>query len=111
MVLAGLMGRYCHLCAAILAVVVCFGVPVQAQQTGIQTGIQSPIQSPVQNPYSNTDPKVETSKQTNERIKTLSMGARTHENEYRIGAGDLLSINVFDVPDPLDGWIYFICNF
>jgi polysaccharide biosynthesis/export protein len=99
MVLAGLMGRFCYLCVAILAAVVCFGVPVQAQQTGIQTGIQSPIQSPVQNPYSNADPKVETSKQTNERIKTLSMGARTHENEYRIGAGDVLVINVFDVPE------------
>jgi protein involved in polysaccharide export with SLBB domain len=99
MVLAGLMGRCCYLCAAILAAVVCFGVRVQAQQTGVQTGIQSPIQSPIQNPYSNTDPKVETSKQTNERIKTLSMGVRTQEREYRIGAGDVVVINVFDVPE------------
>jgi polysaccharide export outer membrane protein len=90
-----LLGRYCYLCAAILAVVACFGVPVQAQQTGIQ----SPIQSPVQNPYSNTDPQVETSKQTNERIKTLSMGAQAHEHEYHIGAGDVLAVNVFDIPE------------
>jgi polysaccharide export outer membrane protein len=95
MVLVGLMGRCCYLYTALLATGLCFGVTAQAQQNGIQNGIQTGIQSPPQSQV----PKVETSKQTNERIKSLSLGARVHEHDYRLGAGDLLDISVFDVPE------------
>jgi polysaccharide biosynthesis/export protein len=95
MVLAGLMSRHCYLFVTILATVLCFGVSAQAQQNGMQTGIQNGIQSPRQAQV----PKVETSAQTNERIKTLSIGARAHEHDYHLGAGDLLDISVFDVPE------------
>ena len=99
MVLAGLMGRHCYLYTAILTSGLCFGVSVQAQQNGMQNGMQTGIQNGIQSPRQAQVPKVETSAQTNERIKTLSIGARAHEHDYRLGAGDLLDISVFDVPE------------
>jgi len=41
----------------------------------------------------------ETPQQANERIKSLSEGAKTTPHDYIIGSGDLLGISVFDVPD------------
>ncbi len=41
----------------------------------------------------------ETPQQANERIKSLSDGAKTAPHDYIIGSGDLLGISVFDVPD------------
>ena len=43
---------------------------------------------------------VETSQQTNDRIRALSAAARTAPpQDYVIGSGDLLAIQVFDVPE------------
>ena len=42
---------------------------------------------------------VGTPKETNERIKTLTMGKNPITHDYVIGSGDLLSITVFDVPE------------
>jgi protein involved in polysaccharide export with SLBB domain len=77
MVLAHLMGRYRYLFAAFLAAAACCAASAQLPEV----------------------PKVETSKQTNERIKTLSMGVHAHERDYLIGNGDLVEISVFDVPE------------
>jgi polysaccharide export outer membrane protein len=40
-----------------------------------------------------------TPQETNERIKTLTMGVHHATHEYIIGTGDLLSVTVFDVPE------------
>lgn len=42
---------------------------------------------------------VETPQQTNERIRTLTMGMKNAPHDYSIGNGDLLSVTVFDVPE------------
>ena len=42
---------------------------------------------------------LETPQQTNDRIKTLSAVAHTAPHDYIIGRGDLLAIEVFDVPE------------
>ncbi len=42
---------------------------------------------------------LETSQHTNDRIKTLSAVAHTSPHDYIIGRGDLLAIEVFDVPE------------
>jgi len=44
-------------------------------------------------------PVLETSQQTNERIRNLSMGVKSGPHDYVIGNGDLLEISVFDVPE------------
>jgi len=42
---------------------------------------------------------LETPQQTNERIRTLTMGSKSAPHDYIIGSGDLISITVFDVPE------------
>jgi polysaccharide export outer membrane protein len=42
---------------------------------------------------------LETPQQTNDRIRNLSMGAKSAPHDYIIGNGDLLDISVFDVPE------------
>jgi protein involved in polysaccharide export with SLBB domain len=42
---------------------------------------------------------VQTQQQANDRIKALSMEAKTVPHDYVIGNGDLLGITVFDVPE------------
>jgi polysaccharide biosynthesis/export protein len=44
-------------------------------------------------------PVLETPQQTNDRIRNLSMQAKSGPHEYVIGNGDLLDISVFDVPE------------
>ncbi|HXW57268.1 MAG TPA: polysaccharide biosynthesis/export family protein [Candidatus Cybelea sp.] len=43
--------------------------------------------------------KAETSKQTNERIQQLASRARTEPTDIPIGAGDVVHVDVFDVPE------------
>lgn len=42
---------------------------------------------------------LETPQQTNDKIKTLSASARSAPREYVIGRGDVLTVEVFDVPE------------
>lgn len=49
--------------------------------------------------YSAYGQTVETSKQTNEKIQQLASRARVQPTDIPIGAGDLLHIDVFDVPE------------
>src|SRR5450755_2364479 len=42
---------------------------------------------------------LETPQHANERIRTLTMGAKNVPHDYVIGSGDLISITVFDVPE------------
>ncbi len=42
---------------------------------------------------------LETARDTNERIRNLATAAQTKQGEYVIGSGDLLRIEVFDVPE------------
>lgn len=44
-------------------------------------------------------PVLETPQQTNDRIRNLSMGAKSAPHDYVIGNGDLVDISVFDVPE------------
>ena len=44
-------------------------------------------------------PVLETPQQTNDRIRNLSIGAKSGPHEYVIGNGDVLDISVFDVPE------------
>lgn len=44
-------------------------------------------------------PVLETPQQTNDRIRELSAATRTLPHDYVIGAGDLLSVEVFDVKE------------
>jgi len=44
-------------------------------------------------------PVLETPQQTNDRIRSLSMGAKSAPRDYVIGNGDLVDISVFDVPE------------
>ena len=44
-------------------------------------------------------PVLETPQQTNDRIRNLSLGAKSAPHDYVIGNGDLLDISVFDVPE------------
>src|SRR5271157_3348177 len=44
-------------------------------------------------------PVLETPQQTNDRIRNLSMGAKSAPHDYVVGNGDLLDISVFDVPE------------
>lgn len=43
--------------------------------------------------------KLETPQQTNQRIHELASAFQTRSGDYQIGSGDLLRIEVFDVPD------------
>lgn len=43
--------------------------------------------------------KLETPQQTNQRIHELASAFQTRAGDYQIGSGDLLRIEVFDVPD------------
>jgi polysaccharide export outer membrane protein len=49
--------------------------------------------------FAQNAPVLETPQQTNERIRNLSMEAKSGPHEYVIGNGDLLDISVFDVPE------------
>jgi protein involved in polysaccharide export with SLBB domain len=42
---------------------------------------------------------VETPQQTNDRIRSMSAAARSTPHDYVIGNGDVVSIQIFDVPD------------
>ena len=51
-------------------------------------------------PSAQQTPSVESSQQTNDRIRALSAFARTTPpHDYIIGSGDVLAIEVFDVPE------------
>lgn len=43
--------------------------------------------------------KLETPQETNERIRQLAAATQTRQGEYLIGSGDLVHIEVFDVPE------------
>jgi len=43
--------------------------------------------------------KMETARQTNERIAELALADKSRQGDYVIGGGDLLGIEVFDVPE------------
>jgi len=44
-------------------------------------------------------PKLETAKDTNDRIAQLALASTAKQPDYVIGSGDLISIEVFDVPE------------
>jgi polysaccharide export outer membrane protein len=50
-------------------------------------------------PPSRAQAVVETPQQANDKIKTLSAAARESPHDYVIGRGDLLNVEVFDVPE------------
>lgn len=50
-------------------------------------------------PTSRAQAVLETTQQTNDRIKSLSTSSRPVAHDYVIGRGDLLAVEVFDVPE------------
>jgi polysaccharide export outer membrane protein len=65
------------------------GAPLDPQQS-----VGAPVQS-----VGSPKPVLETPQETNQRLQTLTMGARNSPHDYIIGSGDLLGITVFDVPE------------
>src|SRR5579883_2142957 len=55
---------------------------------------KSPLEQPV-----TTTPASEVSAQRNQRIAELAAASEVKMGEYEIGAGDVLSVEVFDVPE------------
>lgn len=52
-----------------------------------------------QSPFAQAQQKMETAQDINARIQALSGAYRSTGGDYHIGGGDLLKIDVFDVPD------------
>jgi protein involved in polysaccharide export with SLBB domain len=71
------MGRRICVCAVFAGATLIWNTPVRAQEISV----------------------VETQQQANERIKALSLEAKSVQHDYVIGNGDLLGISVFDVPE------------
>jgi polysaccharide export outer membrane protein len=61
-----------------------------------RTRAQAPVE-PV--PPQGSSPTVETQQQTNDRIRALSAAAHIVPHDYVVGTGDLISMQVFDVPE------------
>jgi polysaccharide export outer membrane protein len=56
-------------------------------------------QNPAERPPIAESQKVQTARETNDRIAQLALAESARQGDYVIGAGDLLSIEVFDVPE------------
>jgi polysaccharide export outer membrane protein len=56
-------------------------------------------QSPAELHQSADAEKLQTARETNDRIAQLALAEAAQQREYVIGSGDLLSIEVFDVPE------------
>jgi polysaccharide biosynthesis/export protein len=81
--------------AALVVVILSLGVTSARSQQTTQ---------PAQPAQPSTDstgaaPKLETADDTNARIAELAQAAAVHPGDYVIGGGDLLDIEVFDVPE------------
>src|SRR5579863_8686484 len=71
------MGRRSCVCTVFAGAILMWKTPLRAQEISV----------------------VETQQQANERIKALSIEAKSVPHDYVIGNGDLLGISVFDVPE------------
>jgi len=77
-------------CLAVLTLLVLFlGVPASRSQ---QTAQPSP-------PSTTVAPNLETPEATNARISQLAQAAAVQPGDYLIGGGDLLDVQVFEVPE------------
>lgn len=71
------MGRRSCVCIAFASAMLMWNTPLSAQEISV----------------------VQTQQQANDRIKALSVEAKSVPHDYVIGNGDLLGISVFDVPE------------
>jgi protein involved in polysaccharide export with SLBB domain len=71
------MGQYSCVSTALAGAMLLWNTPLGAQEISV----------------------VQTQQQANDRIKSLSMEAKSVPHDYVIGNGDLLGISVFDVPE------------
>jgi protein involved in polysaccharide export with SLBB domain len=71
------MGRRSCVCIAFAGAMLIWNTPLSAQEISV----------------------VQTQQQANDRIKALSLEAKSVPHDYVIGNGDLLGISVFDVPE------------
>lgn len=77
--------------------------PVSAQtnqqsQSPVQS--QPPVQSQSQTQNQSSTVTVETLQQANQKIRQLAQSAQANEvGEYPLGAGDLIRVDVFDIPE------------
>jgi protein involved in polysaccharide export with SLBB domain len=71
-----------------------FGRSVALSAFAIVSTLSGSLRSPAQESIT-----IETPQQTNDRIRTLTMGVKNAPHDYNIGNGDLLSVTVFDVPE------------
>src|ERR1700683_977617 len=69
-----------------------------AVPSGFSQRQNSPAVPPV-TPAPATKPISEVAAQTNERIAQLALASDVKQGEYMIGSGDLLGVEVFDVPE------------
>jgi polysaccharide export outer membrane protein len=77
-----------------LGLLVLLAVPSVFSQQQNSTAV-----APITPPATATKPISEVAAQTNERITQLALASDVKQGEYVIGSGDLLSVEVFDVPE------------
>lgn len=76
--------------ACLLAGVLAAPEPIYAQNPQSATGQVSPVAA---------DVNLDTQQQANQRLVELARNARTPLHDYIVGRGDMISVEVFDVPE------------
>jgi protein involved in polysaccharide export with SLBB domain len=95
---------WCLLAAAVFGLAqapsVCGQAPAQPQQQSpLQPQPQTAVQPLPQNPVQPQQTPLETQQQTNDRIRDLSARTATAPHDYIIGRGDVISLEVFEIPE------------
>jgi polysaccharide biosynthesis/export protein len=79
---------------------VCGQAPGQPQpQTPVQPQQQTPVQPQQQTAVQPRQTPLETQQQTNDRIRDLSARTFTAPHDYIIGRGDVIGLEVFEIPE------------
>jgi protein involved in polysaccharide export with SLBB domain len=97
-------GYWCLLAATVVGLTqapsVCGQAPGQPQlQTPVQPQQQTPVQPQQQTAVQPRQTPLETQQQTNDRIRALSARTFTAPHDYIIGRGDVIGLEVFEIPE------------
>jgi protein involved in polysaccharide export with SLBB domain len=87
-------------CGLTQAPTVCGQAPGQPQPlTAVQPQQQTPVEPQQQTALPPRQTPLETQQQTNDRIRTLSARTFTAPHDYIIGRGDVIGLEVFEIPE------------
>ena len=97
-------GYWCLLAATVFALTQAPSVCGQAQgqpqpQTPVQPQQPTPLQPQQQTAVQPQQTPLETQQQTNDRIRALSARTFTAPHDYIIGRGDVIGLEVFEIPE------------